>query len=336
MWELDMKILRDTMTIGTILAVIALASLLPHAVSAASVSPTTTSGVVATIIVGGPETDWIAYNPQNNKVYVSHVGSCYGCIGSISVIDASTNRVVSEIGLGGNPGSLLYNPANGHIYASYAGGVAVIDQFKNKVLATIRINNAGALAYNSVNHNVYVEGWQTIWIVDSSTNKVTGQITRVSGSNLTFDSNKGYLYASDDYANTLLVVNTSSDQVIASIPMCQYCDPGVMAFDPINSEVYLANFGHGTVSVVSDSTNQITATITVGNNPWGTLYDPLNQRVYVANYASGQLSKIDPGNNTVNASFNAGSGPWRIALDSSNGLLYLTNLGSDTVTVVYP
>ena len=322
--------------VRTIFLVLGLATLLPLAVAKSPLLPATSSGVVATIVVGGPEPDSIAFDAQSNRLYVSHQGVGYGSIGSISVIDAFTNRVVDEIGLGSNPGSLLYNPSNGHIYAADANGIAVIDQFKDKVIAKIPINNVGALAYNPANHSIYATGWQTIWIIDSSTNKVVGQFSGVSGSNLTFDPNKGYLYASDDYANTLYVVNISTKKIVANVPMCQYCDPGVMGFDPANGLVYLANFGQGTVSVISDATNGIVATITVGNNPWGALYDPLNQKVYVADYSSAGLSKIDPSTNTVVANLSAGNGPWRIAVDNMNGLLYVTNLGSDTVTVIYP
>src|SRR3989449_11513320 len=92
-------------------------------------------------------------------------------------IDASTNRVVAMIRLDSNPGPLLYNPVNHHVYVTSANGVNVIDETSNKILTTISLNNVGALAYNPSNHNVYVSGWQTIWIIDSSTNKVTGQFS---------------------------------------------------------------------------------------------------------------------------------------------------------------
>src|SRR5205807_16282 len=153
------------------------------------------------------------------------------------------------------------------------------------IVATIVVGpEPNEIVYNPSNHNVYVSGWQTIWIIDSSTNKVTGQLSGVSGFNLAFDSNKSYLYASDDYANTLLVVNTLSGKLIKSVPVCQWCDPSGMAFNPGNGRIYLANFGMGKVSVVSDMTNNIVATIAVGNNPFGALYDPLNQKVYISDY----------------------------------------------------
>src|SRR5205807_24321 len=248
----------------------------------------------------------------------------------------STSRVVAKITLDINPGALLYNPFNHHMYVTSANGVNVIDETSNKLLTTIPLNNVGALAYNPSNHNVYIAGRQTICIIDSSTNKVTGQFSGVSRFNLAFDSNKSYLYASDDYANTVLVVNTLSGKLIKSVPVCQWCDPSGMAFNPGNGRIYLANFGTGKVSVISDTTNNIAATITVGNNPFGALFNPLNQKVYISDYSSAILSKIDPATNTVIANLSAGNGPWNIALDTVNGLLYITNLGSNTVTVISP
>src|SRR2546422_4305394 len=40
-------------------------------------------------------------------------------------IDASTNRVVAMIRLDSNPGPLLYNPVNHHVYVTSANGVNV-------------------------------------------------------------------------------------------------------------------------------------------------------------------------------------------------------------------
>jgi YVTN family beta-propeller protein len=108
-----------------------------------------------------------------------------------------------------------------------------------------------------------------------------------------------------------------------------------MAFNPRNGTIYVANWGAGTISVISDLTNKITSTIKVGNNPWGVLYDPQNQKIYVAGYTSGMF-KIDPMTNKVVETFAAGNGPWNIAVNTSNKLLYVTNLGSDTVTVISP
>ena len=320
---------------GTVIMMLVLIAFLPLVLGTSSSPPRTTGNIVATIVVG-PEPNEIVYNPSNNKVYVSHTGTGYGSMGNVSVIDASTNRVVAMIRLDSNPGPLLYNPVNHHVYVTSANGVNVIDETSNKILTTISLNNVGALAYNPSNRNVYVSGWQTIWIIDSFTNKVTGQFSGVSGFNLAFDSNKSYLYASDDYANTVLVVNTLSGKLIKSVPVCQWCDPSGMAFNPGNGRIYLANFGMGKVSVVSDTTNNIVATIAVGNNPFGALYDPLNQKVYISDYTSAMLSKIDPTTNTVIANLSAGNGPWNIALDTANGLLYITNLGSNTVTAISP
>jgi YVTN family beta-propeller protein len=319
----------------TVIITLVLVAFLPIVLAAPSSAPRTSSNIVTTVVVG-PEPNEIVYNPSSNKVYVSHAGTGYGSTGNVSVIDASTNRVVAMIRLDSNPGPLLYNPFNHRVYVTSANGVNVIDETSNKVLTTISLSNVGALAYNPSNHNVYVSGWQTIWIIDSSTNKITGQFNGVSGFNLAFDSNKSYLYASDDYANTLLVINTLSGKLIRSVQMCQWCDPSGMAFNPGNGRIYLANFGIGKVSVISDTTNNIVATITVGNNPFGALYDPLNQKVYISDYSSAILSKIDPQTNTVVANLSAGSGPWNIALDTVNGLLYITNLGSNTVTVISP
>jgi YVTN family beta-propeller protein len=189
--------------------------------------------------------------------------------------------------------------------------------------------------YDTANHEIYASAWQRIAVIDTSTNAIVANINGVSGSNLAYDSNKGYVYASDDYGNTLAVINAATNKVIANVAMCPWCDPSGMAFYPTGGNIYLANWGKGTVSVISDRTNKITATIAVGSNPFGVFYDSLNHAVYVTGYTS-QVYKINPSTNKIVTSFSAGSGPWNIALDTASNELFVTNLGSTTVTVVSP
>ena len=58
-------------------------------------------------------------------------------------------------------------------------------------------------------------------------------------------------------------------------------------------ELFVTNRDSGSVSVISDSSNAVVATVTVGTGPALSIaYDSNNHEIYVANYNSGKVSVI--------------------------------------------
>ena len=62
----------------------------------------------------------------------------------------------------------------------------------------------------------------------------------------------------------------------------------------------MANHGSGTVSVIQISTNTVTATVTVGTDPYGVAITPDGNYAYVTNYGSDTVSVIQI-NSVVNS-----------------------------------
>src|SRR5260370_29782396 len=71
-------------------------------------------------IVGttGPVTypDGLAYAPKQNKVFVSDEHG-----GVDAVIDAGSNKLITNIPLGGGAGNTFYDPVSGHILVAVHG-----------------------------------------------------------------------------------------------------------------------------------------------------------------------------------------------------------------------
>ena len=63
-----------------------------------------------------------------------------------------------------------------------------------------------------------------------------------------------------------------------------------MAFNPLTSTVYVANFGTSSVSLISASTNKVTSTITAGQGPAGVAANPLTATAYITNFDDGTAS----------------------------------------------
>ena len=74
------------------------------------------------------------------------------------------------------------------------------------------------------------------------------------------------------------------------------------------AEVFVANYGSGTVSVISDSVNGVVATVPVGTEPWGVAYDSGKGEVFVANYGSNTVSVMSDSQILVPPSVSASPG----------------------------
>jgi YVTN family beta-propeller protein len=99
---------------------------------------------------------------------------------------------------------------------------------------------------------------------------------------------------------------------------------------------YVTNFNNAdTVSVVATASNTVTATITVGSEPYGVAATPDGTKVYVANNGSGTVSAIATASNTMTGSpIIVGNGPTGVAMTPDSSEAYVTNLGSDSVSVI--
>jgi YVTN family beta-propeller protein len=105
-----------------------------------------------------------------------------------------------------------------------------------------------------------------------------------------------------------------------------------VAYDSGKGEVFVANSTN--VSVISDATNKVIATIPVGSVPTGLAYDGGKGEVFVANSGSNNVSVISDATNKVIATIPVRSQPGGVAYDSGKGEVFVTNQGSNTVSVI--
>jgi YVTN family beta-propeller protein len=77
-----------------------------------------------------------------------------------------------------------------------------------------------------------------------------------------------------------------------------------------------------------------TATIPVGQNPYGIAADTATHTVYVSNQNSNTVSVISEATDKVTDTINVGAGPQGLAVDPSTGTVYVTNASAGTVSVI--
>ena len=124
---------------------------------------------------------------------------------------------------------------------------------------------------------------------------------------------------------------------MATIPTKE--DPYSVAYDSGKGEIFTANVGFRTVSVISDTTNSVVATINISET--GQLgyvaYDSGKSEIFVTSINSSQLGTvtvISDETNTIVANITVGIEPVGIVYDSGNSEIYVANSGSDSVSVI--
>ena len=80
-----------------------------------------------------------------------------------------------------------------------------------------------------------------------------------------------YAYVADFYGSNVSVIDTSSNNVVANIPLnFQW---GV-AINATRTMACVTDYYQGVVSLISTKTNTVTGTITVGSGPLGVVFAP--------------------------------------------------------------
>ena len=96
---------------------------------------------------------------------------------------------------------------------------------------------------------------------------------------------------------------------------------------------YITN-DDGTVSVIDTAKDTVTATVTVGNDPYGVTVTQDETKVYVTDYKDNRVYGIDTATNKVTTNVPVGSSPEGIAVNSDWTNVYVANYGSNSVSVI--
>jgi YVTN family beta-propeller protein len=198
-------------------------------------------------------------------------------------------------------------------------------------------------AYDSGKGEIFVTNQEdgSVSVISDSSNSVTHTITGVGQypTGIAYDSKMGEIFVTDEGDGTnngsVAVISDGSYSVIQTITVG--VGPEGIAYDSGKGEMFVANTNYNaassegsaapasTVSVISDSTNNVVGTITVGVGPIGVAYDQGKNEIFVSNELSSTVSVISDSNNQVVATVNAGSGPEGLAYDSAKGEIYVAD-----------
>jgi YVTN family beta-propeller protein len=299
----------------------------------------------------------IAINERTNLVYVSNRNS-----DNVSVINATTNKLVDSIMVGFSPGDLAVSSKINLVYVTKPnlGVVIVIDGSTNKVMRTIELSNSTSKNYNingiAVNektnkvyvltHNFYPEDrradYASISVIDGVKNEIE-QSFKVADLRFEYDvTDDPRGIAINSKTNTIYVVlifgdvyviDGTTNTVTGKITIGYEKMPHQANVNEETNMVYVSNFGNQSMSVVDGATNKIVKTISVGYDPQGIAIDPATNTIYLVMYG-GQVAVFDGSSHSLVDKIAVQEFPERAAFNRNNGYLYVTNAGSNTVSLI--
>ena len=143
---------------------------------------------------------------------------------------------------------------------------------------------------------------------------------------MAFDTSTNYIYVANSGANTVSVIDSATNTVIATIPVGSF--PVDVAFNPTNGYLYVANHFSNNVSVINGATNTVIVTIPAPYGPSGLTFDPSNGFLYSTAFNQNFAYVINGATNTlVPGSMNVGFAQAGSILNPANGYLYIFGNG---------
>jgi YVTN family beta-propeller protein len=128
----------------------------------------------------------------------------------------------------------------------------------------------------------------------TNTSKVLVTIPVGSGPyRIVYNAYNHNMYVSNFNSNSISVINSSSNKVIATINSSNYIhSPAGLDYNPINHNIYVANYGSNLISEI-DSSNNLIKILPAGSNPIDIICNTYNNETYVSNFNSNTVTVIN-------------------------------------------
>jgi YVTN family beta-propeller protein len=290
--------------------------------------------VVATIPVGGSPFI-VAANPRTHRVYVTNqLGH------SMSVIDGSTNQVVTTVQFSGPalPFGVAVNPVTNRVYVAGGNVVAVFDGRTNTQRASVRVGlGPDRIAINTKTNRIYVtnENDGTVSVIDGASNQVVATVPIAFGLiGIGVNPNTDLIYTAPFFCNcgTVSVVDGSTNQVSTTFDVAGIQLDDVVV-DPSQNRIYVTDETAG-LFVVDGTDNTVLANIAGLKAPETVAVVPGMHEVVEADFGSNNAIFIDTNSFSITQKVAVGAFPNGTAVDPALRQIYVSSKGTNTVSVI--
>ena len=291
--------------------------------------------------------------PASYFVFVSNEHS-----GDVSVIDGTTDAVVSTFPVGKRPRGIHAARDNSRIFVALSGsprmapgvdterapadktadGLGVIDPATRKLIdrwhvgsdpEQFAISRDGKLAF------IANEDDATALIVDLGSGQPRGKI-KVSPEpeGVAVNPGNGEVYVTCEEQGEVFAIDPDEQRVITKLETGGR--PRSVAFLPDGSRAYVACENGGYIAVIDAPAHKLASKIQLpqGSLPMGTVVSLTGKELYVSTGRANTVAVIDTETNTVSTTIPVGKRAWGIALTPDGAKLYTANGASDDVSVI--
>lgn len=287
----------------------------------------------------------VAVNPVTNLIYV--VSPSFGGANDVlSVVNGKTDKIAQNIQIPVGAYLPAVNLVTNKIYIASCNSfeatpscfVTVVDGSKNRVLKQIPIttNEGDGLLGITVDYlcnKVYVSNAtdSVVDVIDGSSETVTGTIGVTGGEPTGLSVNPFLHRLYVPLGNEEVEIFDTKTNSFVSTTTVGSAD-SFAAVNPVTGNVYVTDAvtGPSTIAALTQ-TGVVTATVPVGDTPYGLDVDPITNRIYVASTALNVVTAVDGKTNTV-----AGSVPnvpaTFVAVNFVTSKVYVS--GSNSLTVL--
>jgi YVTN family beta-propeller protein len=263
--------------------------------------------------------------------------------GTVSVIDPAAvggPAVIATVptGIGSNPSYVAVSSDGTRAYVTLSGtgAVVAIDTASNTISTSysmtvfpknLAVTPNGAKVYAVA----YPPSTNTVEVI----NTITGTVNSVTiGANpwaVAITPNGQYAYITTTQG--VDVLSTTTDTIVATIPIGTGCSSEGIAITPNGRFAYVANNFFSTVSVIDTSTNSVVTTISSGiSSPNSVAITPDGNTVLVTNPTSAKVYVITA--NAVSRTISLTYNPGCVAIYPDGGNAYVTLSPNASVEVI--
>ncbi len=280
-----------------------------------------------------------AVNTSDEYLYTANMVT-----NTVSVLNATSGKLLAFIPVGSEPISVVYDPADGLVYVSSLNGSSLSIIRGLSVIATLTgIGYPFAAAYDSVNSDVYVGTLFPAGLTLVQGTSVVGSVSLTAGypNDLAVDSLTGDVFVSltptlFSPAAQAIVEVVSGTTELGTVPVGR--GSSGMAYDSANHEMYVANPGSNNITVLSTLT-KVGTIATPGFNSSGLSFDTASATMYVAGVGQFHLLMVNGMSISGSVllpyiiSFSAGFGS-PLLYDGASGMTYAIDPMVDQIFVI--
>jgi len=329
----------------------------------APVSAQSAANTVIAKIPGFSIPTGIVVDSARGKVYVANLGGQ-----NVLVINEATNAVIATIPTLNSVFDMALDPLQGKVYAANYGYTArsvvqVIDERTDTISATIPMpitSSVLGIAVDPFHHKVYAALLSgSLAVIDERTNTVSKTIALpLTALKVGIDPIRQIVYATIGASATngpfyAEVIDEKTDTVTGQIPLPSQ-SLGVTV-DADQGLVYVGNSGgvgsssegypstYGTVSIIDEKLNAVTAMIPTGLPGFGVgdavteqiALDPLNGTGYATNFYGGTVAVVDLKTNRVSDTIALSSNPgnYGVGIDPILRRVYVGNFDGNVYVI---